>query len=79
VRVAAPSIDLVARRIDHLVETGTGSAAFAWSVAREVGDRVGGADIVRPVFAAGDALILDQLSLHRTGVGPGMTRTRYAL
>ncbi len=77
--VDAPSIDVVARRLDGLVETGAGSAAFSWSVAREVAERVAGADVVRPVFAPGDALLLDQLNLHRTGVGPGMSRTRYAI
>ena len=76
--IDAPSLDLVARRLD-LVETGTGSAAFSWSVAREVGDRVGGDDIVRPVFAPGDAILFDHFNLHRTGVAPGMTRARYAI
>ncbi len=77
--VDSPSIDVVPRRMDGLVETGTGGAAFSWSVGPAVADRVARGDVVRPVFAAGDALLLDQISLHRTGVGPGMTRTRYAI
>jgi hypothetical protein len=77
--VDAPSIDIVARRLDGIVETGTEGAAFRWSVAAPVAERVAQGAIVRPEFAAGDALLLDQLTLHRTGVSPGMTRTRYAL
>jgi hypothetical protein len=77
--IDAPSLDVVARRLDGVVETGTAGSAFSWSVAPAVAQRVAGNDIVRPVFAAGDALLLDQLTLHRTGVGPGMSRTRYAL
>jgi len=77
--IDAPSLDVVARRLDGVVETGTGGSAFNWSVGPAVAQRVAGGDIVRPVFAAGDALLLDQLTLHRTGVGPGMSQTRYAV
>lgn len=77
--VDAPGIDVVGRRIDHLVEQGTGSAQFAWSVGCEAAERVGGREIVRPQFAPGDALLFDQMTLHRTGVSPTMTRDRYAI
>ena len=33
----------------------------------------------RRPFRAGDALLFDHLLLHRTAVGPGMTRERYAM
>ncbi len=35
--------------------------------------------MVRPHFAAGDALFFDHLSLHRTGHAPGQSRNRHAL
>ena len=35
--------------------------------------------VLRPDFAAGDALLFDHLFLHRTAAGPGMTRERYAM
>ena len=35
--------------------------------------------VVLPEFAAGDALMFDQLTLHRTGILPTMTRDRYAI
>jgi len=77
--VEAPSLDVVARRLDELVEPGTDGAAFAWSVGPAAADRAARGTVVRPIFAPGDALLLDQLTLHRTGVGPGMTRARYAV
>ena len=39
----------------------------------------GPADVVRPRFAAGDALLFDHLFLHRTAVGEHMTRERHAM
>ena len=76
----APGLDLVPRRLDHIAETGTGGAFFEWSVgpdtaAAEAGD----VPIVRPVFEPGDALLFDELFLHRTATNAEMTRDRYAL
>ena len=34
---------------------------------------------VRPLFHAGDALLFDDLFLHRTAIDPSMTRPRYAI
>ena len=78
--VDAPGLDLVPRRIDHVVETGTHDAVFDWSVAQEVVDEVAGdAGVVRPVFAPGDALLFDHLFLHRTALSETMTHERYAI
>jgi hypothetical protein len=77
--VDAASLDIVPRRLG-LVETGTEGAQFDWSVGPGVVERVAGdAGVVRPVFAAGDALLFDHRFLHRTGVSPGMTKERYAI
>jgi hypothetical protein len=77
--VDAPGIDVYARRFHDLVATGTDNALFSWSVSPEQAERIGTADVVRPTFAAGDALLFDQLTLHRTGISPEMTRDRYAI
>ena len=78
--VDAPSLDLVAARLHDIVETGTAGSPFDWAVGDAVAEHAAGdAAIVRPVFAPGDAIFFDHLNLHRTGVGPGMTRERYAL
>jgi hypothetical protein len=76
----SPGLDLVARRFDDVVETGTEGALFDWSVSESVVERVAGGDaICRPEFQAGDALLFDHLLLHRTAVEPDMHRERYAI
>jgi hypothetical protein len=78
--VDAPGLDLVPRRFDRVVETGTGGAIFDWAVGPEtVAVVAGDAPVVRPAFSAGDALIFDELFLHRTAVDATMTRSRYAI
>lgn len=77
--VDAPGLDVVPRRLDGIVRTGTPDAKWDWSVGPEEAARIAGGQVARPVFAPGDALLFDQLTLHRTGVGPGMTRARYAI
>ena len=76
----APGLDLLPRRLDHVVETGTEGAIFDWSVAPDRVDALAGdAPVVRPRFFAGDALLFDHLLLHRTAVDAGMTRERHAI
>lgn len=78
--VDAPALDLVPRRFDRIVETGTPGAMFDWSVAPDkVEEAAGDAGVIRPVFETGDALFFDHLFLHRTGVSPGMTNERHAI
>jgi hypothetical protein len=76
----APGLDVVARRFDRLAETGTNGAYFDWSVGESVVERVAdGAPILRPVFEPGDALLFDNMFLHRTAADATMTQTRYAI
>jgi len=76
----APALDLVPRRFDHLVETGTHGALFDTFVGQAVVEREAGSlGIVRPRFSAGDALLFDDLFLHATAVTPTMTTERYAI
>jgi hypothetical protein len=75
----APGIDVVGRRLDGIVETGTAGAHFAWSVSNTVAQAAALGSIVRPVFEAGDAMIFDHLCLHRTAIDPGMTVDRHAI
>ncbi len=76
----APGLDLLPRRVPYIVEKGTRGAFFDWSVGADTVRTVArGTPIVRPVFRPGDAIIFDQLFLHRTGVGPQMTKTRCAI
>jgi hypothetical protein len=77
--VDAPSVEVFARPFDALVETGTDNAVFQWSVSAEQAQRIGTGDVVLPVFAPGDAMLFNQLTLHRTGILPTMTEDRIAL
>ncbi len=77
----APGLDVIGQRLDHVVQTGSHGAAFDWSVGPALVDILAqqGAPVVSPLFKAGDAMLFDQLMLHRTGVRPGMTKSRYAI
>jgi hypothetical protein len=74
----APGMDLVAKRLDDIVEPGKRSADFDWSLSDDEVRELAGDAIVRPLFEPGDALLFDHVFLHRTGTDPGMTETRYA-
>ena len=76
----APGLDIVPKRLDGVLETGTESAIFPWAVAPEVVERAAsGTGVVRPVFEPGDVLLFDDLFLHRTAYDASMTRERYAI
>jgi hypothetical protein len=75
----APGLDLVPRRLNHVVGTGTDGARFDWTVGPDLVQRLCGDSVARPSFEPGDALLFDHYLLHRTGVHPGMTRSRYAI
>jgi hypothetical protein len=76
----SPSLDVVARRLDRTIATGTDGATFDWSVGEAAVERARNTTpIVRPTFGAGDVMLFDDLFLHRTGVSPGMTRDRYTI
>ncbi len=75
-----PALDVVPRRFDQLVETGTHGIIFEDFVGRPVVEREAGeAGILRPRFRAGDALLFDDLLLHSTFTSPTMTGPRYAI
>ena len=58
-------------RLDHIVPTGIDGAAFDWSVSDGLAEMAAdGCDIVRPIFEPGDAILFDEMNLHRTGAGP---------
>jgi hypothetical protein len=76
----APGLDLLPRRLGHIVETGSGGAIFPWSVGPgTVEEAAEGVEVIRPIFEPGDALLFDELFLHRTATDETMTRNRYAI
>jgi hypothetical protein len=76
----APGMDIVPRRLDEIVPTGTEGAIFDWSVSPAVAEESAGeTGIMRPIFLPGDMLLFDDLFLHTTATDPSMTKTRYAI
>jgi hypothetical protein len=76
----APGLDLVPRRLEQHVDTQTDEAMMPNQVSQRVAERAAGElPILRPVFEPGDALLFDELFLHKTASDPGMRRPRYAI
>jgi hypothetical protein len=76
----SPGLDIVPRRIDHIVAAGTEGMALDYLVSDEtVKEAAGGVPVTRPIFEPGDALLFDELFLHQTGSDPDMPKPRYAL
>jgi Phytanoyl-CoA dioxygenase (PhyH) len=76
----APGLDIVPRRIDHLVAAGTDDATIAIQTSRaKVAEAAGDTEIVRPIFEPGDAMLFDELFLHQTASDPAMPNPRYAI
>ena len=77
----APGLDIVPRRIDDILPTGTDDALFPWSISDKVAEEAAGdTPILRPVFDPGDVILFDDVFLHRTGVDAAtMTENRYAI
>jgi hypothetical protein len=73
-----PGLEIVPTRLDTVLATGTDGAAFEWSVSPEIVDELE-TPVLAHNFRAGDALLFDHMLLHRTAVGPNMTRERYAM
>lgn len=76
----APGLDVLPRRLDGVLETGTNGALFDWSVSPErVAELTERTPVLRPQFEPGDALLFDHLFLHRTAIEPDMVRERHAI
>jgi hypothetical protein len=76
----APGLDLFPKRQTELVESGTKGAFDWWVVGEGVAEEMARTTpIVTPLFKAGDAMLFDQMLLHRTGIRPGLTRERLAI
>lgn len=76
----APGLDLVPKRIEHLVPAGTDGMPLSYVIApQKVVEAAGEAPILRPVFEPGDALLFDHWFLHQTGSDPEMPNPRYAI
>jgi hypothetical protein len=76
----APGLDVVPKRVDHLLEAGTDGAPLSYVISpAKVEAEAGEVGIIRPVFEPGDVLLFDDLFLHQTGSDPSMPNPRYAI
>jgi hypothetical protein len=76
----SPGLDIVPRRLDRLVTAQTDEAILDYVVSQRVATEVAGdRPIVRPIFEPGDALLFDELFLHKTGSDPSMPKPRFAI
>ena len=76
----APGMDVVPRRLDEIVPTGTEGALFEWSVSEQVAQEAAGdVGVLRPIFEPGDVLLFDEMFLHSTAAEPEMRKSRWAI
>jgi len=77
----APGLDLVPKRLDGIVEAGTGDEGFLRIVVpQEQAEQIAAPHgIVSPLFEPGDAMFFDHLYLHKTGSDPSQPNMRFAL
>jgi hypothetical protein len=78
--VDAPSMFMIPKRLDHIVPTGTEGAFYDWSVSHKMIDEACGDEGPTHLqFKAGDAIIFDEMNMHRTSTLPEMTKNRFAV
>jgi hypothetical protein len=79
----APGLDVIPQRLERVFATGTTGTAetfFDWVVSAETIMReLPGVQVWRPEFEAGDVLLFDHVTLHRTANSPAMPNVRYAI
>ena len=78
--IHASSMEMVPRRLHEIVPTGTEGALMTWTVSPSVVNEA--AQDTPPVhlqFKAGDAILFDEMNLHRTSSSPNFTKDRYAI
>jgi hypothetical protein len=75
----APGLDIVPRRLD-LLPAGVEGTNFPIQILESTVEEAAGDDgVVRPIFEPGDALLFDDVFLHKTASDPQMPKPRYAL
>lgn len=76
----APGLDVVPRRLDDWVATGTPERPLDYLCSQAQAESAAGdKPIIRPIFKPGDALLFDDRFLHKTGSDPAMPNPRFAI
>lgn len=74
-----PALEIVPQRVDHVLPPDGGELADYSLSGWAVHEYLDGDPTVIPEFEEGDAILFDELFLHRTHLTEGMTERRYAL
>jgi len=75
-----PGIDLIPKRLNTIIKTGTHGAGYDWVVSPQlVKEQFRDTPPVRPLFEQGDAIFFDHFNLHRTSYASNLTQQRYAI
>jgi hypothetical protein len=73
----APGLEIIPRRVEESAELDP-TADIPWVIANDVIDGIAGdRPKLSPQFGPGDAIVFDEMLLHRTGTFPGMSEPRY--
>jgi len=76
----SPGLDIVPRRLDYLVTVNTEEAMLDYMISQQKAEEAAGdTEIIRPIFEPGDALLFDEMFLHKTGSDPSMPKPRFAI
>jgi len=76
----SPGMDLLPRRLNHIIPPGTNGAVFKWSISgKTVAEDFADVEVARPYFAAGDGVFFDHFNLHATSSDPSFSQPRYAI
>ncbi len=76
----SPGLDIVPRRLDELVSSGGDDVFLSYQVSdATAAEAAGDKGILRPIFEPGDALLFDDVFLHKTASDPAMPKARFAI
>ena len=76
----APSMDIVVKRLRHIVASGKNDAVFDWSVGEQsLAEILADSEIATPQFGPGDVFFFDHFLIYRTEYGDQFSAPRYAI
>jgi ectoine hydroxylase-related dioxygenase (phytanoyl-CoA dioxygenase family) len=76
----APSLDLITKRYNSILPTGTDRASYDWSLGPQlVESEIAEHGYEHLIINEGDIVFFDHFNAHRTGMIKGMTKPRYAI
>ena len=73
-------MDIVEKRLRHIVASGKNDAVFDWSVGEQsLAEILADSEIATPQFGPGDVFFFDHFLIYRTEYGDQFSAPRYAI